>query len=274
MAAGKFLVRSKRLVRNYKRGNLEVRMARHAGRSRKPAKISAAMQHKLSLYALAAGAAGVQFLALTPPSEAEIVYTAAHVVIGRNQSIVLDINHDGISDFTIHNRFRIPSSYSMQLRIAPDHTGAVMRSIFSSAAAELAKGLVIGLGKGFWPLPQAMAARWGGYGGDDYSYGKWFNVKDGYLGLNLNIDGKVYYGWARLNVRSNRGFRIVATLTGYAYETEAGKAIIAGDTGGAADSEGIAEPMMLPQPQSQPVAALGALALGAPGLEIWRREDS
>ena len=246
-------------------------MPQSVAREKNPAKLSGSVQGKLSLYAMAAGAAGVQILALTPPSEAEIVYTAAHVVIGRNQGVVLDINHDGISDFTIHNRFRVPRSYSMRLKIAPDHNAAVMRS--SSAAAELAKGSVIGLGKGFWPLPQAMAARWGGYGGDDYSYGKWFNVKDGYLGLNLNIEGKVYYGWARLNVRSNRGFRLVATLTGYAYETEAGKPIIAGDTGGAADSEGMAEPMTLPQAQGQTVAALGALALGAPGLDSWRRED-
>jgi hypothetical protein len=249
-------------------------MERHAGRSRRPAKVSAAMQHNLSLYALAAGAAGVQLLALTPPSEAEIVYTAAHDVIGRNQKIDLDINHDGISDFTILVRYRIPSSYSVRLMIAPDHNGAAMRSKFSSAAAELAKGSVIGLGKGFWPLPQAMAARWGGYGGDDYSYGRWFNVKDGYLGLNLDIRGKVYYGWARLNVRSNRGFRIIATLTGYAYETEPGKPIIAGDTGGAADSEGMAEPMTPLPPQSRTVATLGALALGASGLDVWRREDS
>lgn len=249
-------------------------MSRPVRREREPAKVSASLHHHLSLYALAAGAAGVQVLALTPPSEAEIVYTSAHVVIGRNQSYVLDINHDGIGDFTIHNRYRATGYYSLQLKIAPDHNGAVMRSFYSSVAAVVGKGSVIGLGKGFWPLPQVMAARWGGYGGDDYSYGRWFNVKDVYLGLNLDIEGKVYYGWARLNVRSNRGFRIVATLTGYAYETEAGKAIIAGDTGGAADSEGMAEPMTIPHPKNQTVAALGALALGAHGLEMWRRDDS
>ena len=39
------------------------------------------------LYALAAGAAGVQLLALAPPAEAEIVYTGAHQAIGRNQTL-------------------------------------------------------------------------------------------------------------------------------------------------------------------------------------------
>lgn len=250
-------------------------MARSVDHQKQPAMLSGSLQRNLSLYALAAGAAGVQLLALAQPSEAEVVYTSAHVLIGRDQSFVIDLNHDGISDFTIHNRFQVLSSYSLRLKVAPDHNAAVMRSFYSSAAAVLGKGATIGFGGGFWPLPQVMAARWGGYGGDDYSYGHWFNVKNAYLGLNFMIDGQVHYGWARFTVRSNRAFRIEAELTGYAYETEPGKAIVAGDTGGAADEEGLAEPMsgVRQSQEAQSAAVLGALALGAPGLTMWRRES-
>ena len=51
-------------------------------RPRKPASLSLSVHHRLNMYALAASAAGVSLLALAPPSEAEIVYTKAHVVLG------------------------------------------------------------------------------------------------------------------------------------------------------------------------------------------------
>jgi len=60
-----------------------------------------------------------------------------------------------------------------------------------------------------------------------------------------------------------------ATLTGYAYETIANNAIIAGKTKGPDDAEPTASDTHTPEP-----VMLGALALGAPGLFIWRREES
>jgi len=62
---------------------------------------------------------------------------------------------------------------------------------------------------------------------------------------------------------------LTTTLTGYAYETIPGKAIIAGKTKGSDD----VEPTALNRPALQP-ATLGVLALGAPGSAIWRREKS
>jgi hypothetical protein len=55
------------------------------------------------MYALAASAAGVSLLALTPPAEAKIIYTPAHRVIGPHDSYNIDLNHDGTTDFTIAN---------------------------------------------------------------------------------------------------------------------------------------------------------------------------
>jgi hypothetical protein len=64
------------------------------------------------------------------------------------------------------------------------------------------------------------------------SGGPWKNVRKRYLGLKFLIKGKTHYGWARLNVTIS-GDVINATLTGYAYETVAVKAIITGKTQGA-----------------------------------------
>jgi hypothetical protein len=86
--------------------------------------------------------------------------------------------------------------------------------------------------------------------------------------LQFLIEGKVHFGWARLNV-SCRGTDVFAILTGYAYETIPGKSIIAGATKGPDDAAPTASFTM---PTPEPVT-LGALAMGAPGLSIWRRKE-
>jgi hypothetical protein len=248
-------------------------MSPPADREKQPANLSDSLHRNLSLYALAAGAAGVQLLALAQPSEAEVVYTSAHVIIGRDQTLVLDLNHDGISDFTIHNRFENVSGYLFfQLKIAPDHDAAVVGNPAASGASALFQGASIGLGGGFSPLPQVMAFRTGP--DEAYSYGAWLFVTNRYLGLNFRINGEVHYGWARLSTRSTQRYRIVAELTGYAYETVPGKAIIAGDTGGSPEQSQADPTSEVPQRQeAQMAATLAALSLGAPGLSIWRRPD-
>ena len=106
------------------------------------------------------------------------------------------------------------------------------------------------------------------------SLGKWLNVTNGYLGLKFTIKRKTHYGWARLTVRALGGAFIKATLTGYAYETIPNKAVIAGQTKAMDDSKCRKQPnpAALTMPTPAP-ATLGALALGAPGLSIWRRKE-
>ena len=96
-------------------------------------------------------------------------------------------------------------------------------------------------------------------------------LKNRYLGLRFVIKGKIHFGWARLNVR-DYGHHITATLTGYAYETIPNKPIIAGMTKGTHDSSIEAPNVSLTAPTREP-ATLGMLALGAPSLAIWRREE-
>jgi hypothetical protein len=107
--------------------------------------------------------------------------------------------------------------------------------------------------------------------------GPWVNVSNRYLGLSFKIKEKTHYGWARLSVQVGYVY-IRATLTGFAYEDTAGKSINAGQTHGRADdltdlSSGPRASIATPITDTRQLASLGMLALGAPGLSIWRRES-
>ena len=81
-------------------------------------------------------------------------------------------------------------------------------------------------------------------------------MKDRYLGLEINVNGEIHYGWARLSVTFSRvpsPCRAGVILTGYAYETVPNKAIASGQTSGADKVSEV----------SHPQTTLGALALGS-----------
>src|SRR5579872_3742663 len=80
-------------------------MKRSPQTGKTPLKLSKSIGHQLNMYALTAGAAGVGTLAISPPAEARIVYTPAHVVIHRGYpgTALLDLNHDGKADFQFNN---------------------------------------------------------------------------------------------------------------------------------------------------------------------------
>jgi hypothetical protein len=89
--------------------------------------------------------------------------------------------------------------------------------------------------------------------------------------LKFTLQGKTHFGWARLNV-SCIGYKIRATLTGYAYETIPNKPIITGRTKGP-DAISVDKPeATLTMPTREP-GSLGLLAVGAPGLSFSRREE-
>ncbi len=64
-----------------------------------------------------------------------------------------------------------------------------------------------------------------------------------------------------------------ATLSGYAYETEANTPIIAGKTSGTDESSSVPAGVFDTR-RGLPSAMLGVLALGAPSLSVWRREET
>jgi hypothetical protein len=216
------------------------------------------IHQQLNVYAGAAVVAVMSMLALTQPSEAKIVYTSANVVI-ENSTYNLDLNNDGIVDF------RIPEGNS-------DNGGCQQKGgifVFLGATAMPGNGIVGSTGLpivGFPPPPAAalstgapigpkrmylgmstMAFREHGWffifppgicEQVDINEGNWLGTTNRYLGLKFQIDGKTHYGWARLSTQVFGNGFLAATLTGYAYETIAGKSIKAGQKKEAVDEAG------------------------------------
>ena len=243
--------------------------------SRAPSKLSESLHQKLNSYALAAGAAGVSALALAQPAEAKIVYTPAHVNIGvRQPPFPLDLNHDGFTDFYllhVYSHFRDKHEFSACQVISSNTAGPFCRGIDGTNQiratamggqfeAALRYGTKIQRDDRF-----DFAAPLGGVRGFSHSkssstywFGPWINggngVKNRYLGLKFKIKGKFHFGWARLTITTTKN-NFTATLTGYAYETIPGKAIIAGQTKEKDETQG---------------PSLGALAAGANALPTWK----
>ncbi len=109
-----------------------------------------------------------------------------------------------------------------------------------------------------------------GYGvrsGSDRLVGDWGgNPKNRYLGVRFLIHGQTHYGWVRLTIITEPGTSWSATITAYAYETVANKAIKAGT----AATEAAEIPAEDTQKQVGP--SLGMLAAGSEGIRLWRGE--
>jgi hypothetical protein len=102
-------------------------------------------------------------------------------------------------------------------------------------------------------------------------FGTWPSGASRYLGLQFSVNGEAHFGWARLNVTCEN-LHVIATLTGYAYETVANKAIVAGETKGADEEAGAVLEDSVSEPARK--ATLGLLALGSQSLLIFRREEN
>jgi len=234
---------------------------------RRLSKLSESMHRRLSAYELAATAAGVGVLALAPQTEAKIIYTPTHRVIKTGMNYTLDLNHDGIVDFTLSD-VRCKSCGGgaglSALPAAGNGASGFGTTQGTGWASALRQGALIGTRRYFPGKGMAYVATTGD--GATVSGGSWVNVKSRYLGLKFEINGKTHYGWARLNVVI-QNLSITATLTGYAYETIPNKPIVAGRTKATDDVSKVE------QPPAQN-ATLGMLAQGAPALSIWRKPSA
>jgi len=242
---------------------------------RKTVNLSDSVHRQLNMYALSASAAGVGMLALAQPAEGKIVYTPAHHVIDYGARYKLDLNRDGITDFSIRNLLSYCDTdgiCSKALRAYPALDGNVLAgTLVDNRANPFPAGVKIGGNKTFRPLVTLEEIT--SFGTHRYyDFGYWLNVKNRYLGLAFKVRGKIHFGWARMSV-SVAKYSISVTLTGFAYETIPNKPIIAGKTKGP-DDISVGEPdAVLAMPTPEP-ATLGLLALGSPALSMWRREES
>lgn len=208
------------------------------------------LRQHFNRFAIATILAGGVLLAVASPAQAQIVYTSTNITIGPNGSYNLDVNNDGVTDFTIAQKESQPKCPPAGLPTAEaTHTdagsthGLHLSTIETPASgngaegkgnlpARLQSGEQIGPSESFSQEPNGLMA----YrivacpGGGSSSGGSWFN-STGYLGLSFQVDGQTYYGWAYLTVDVNPPLLgNTTTLTGYAYESTPGMPINAGQT--------------------------------------------
>jgi hypothetical protein len=151
---------------------------------------------------------------------------------GFERFVFLDLNHDGINDFTFSN-FMTASSSRVFLWVKDGHPGNAISSTGAGSsvafASALPAGKVIGPNGKFVKGDQRQMDNNDGPG--PKCEGPWIQARELYLGLEFVIKGEIHFGWARLNVNCGPERVNKARLTGYAYETVANKAILAGDMG-------------------------------------------
>jgi len=235
-------------------------------RPRQTASVNPKLDKSLAAYMAAAGAAGVSMLALSQPAEAKIVYTPVHVTIGPRTAFPLDLNNDGVNDFVISNwQYGHASHLSIVQEASANEV--MVKNLAYGSAADLFAGVAIGPNRVFEKA--GFMAQQSSVSGNSRNGGPWDNAHNRYLGLKFSLNGETHYGWARVTVTAKGS--IVATLTGYAYETVPNRPIIAGKTSGPV-AAGAIDPEEMRAPSHRP-ATLGILARGADALAIWRRDE-
>jgi hypothetical protein len=242
------------------------------------------LAHRAHVYSLAAAAAGVSILALTQPANGEVVITRKTIPIPVNAyflppppPVAIDINHDGINDFSFSLYSFAYHSFNLDLTMWPLEGGAVMGQpglkgpIYASA---LMRGAKIGPSAHFSTTGRADIELAHGFdASSNYSrklYGNWGgNPTNRYIGVKFLINGQTHYGWVRMTVTTEPS-GLSATITAYAYETVANKRILAGSPAKTAEAASrLSDPSL-----HQGRASLGMLAFGSDGLKLWRREET
>ena len=178
--------------------------------------------------------------ALVISSRAEVVYTPVHVSIPINQSYNVDLNADGVTDFTLTSKYieascqsgdkyvwtlTVASASGNSVVVDPTHAG-------SSNAAALPAGVAVNSSQVFYPGLTTMAGLYWGDCGTG-TLGEWLNIPTRYLGLQFrDAGGNTHYGWMQASTTAyvdQYGYLHASTfVSGYAYETIPGQTILTG----------------------------------------------
>jgi len=217
-------------------------------------RLSAALDKKLFSYAMVASL-GLAAL----PAAAEGVYRQTNKPVVLNApEVELDLNWDGVVDFTFDN-WSFSSWYwssGMIVRAAQpgNGVGAVdwhAKTGRCDVALALPPGVIVNQRREFL-APAYMWFAAGTYSGAERC-GLWTAPQDAFLGVKFLINGEPHYGWVRMNTFGT------PTITGYAYETVANAPIATRFPPTKQQADGV-------QPESAP-GSLGALARGTAGMK-------
>ncbi len=240
---------------------------------RDPSKLSEPILQQLNLYALAAGAAGAGFLAISQPLRAEVVFTPTHVRLANGQ-VPIDLNNDGTADFFLINHSKGGSCclYSRTLSVAGGYVGGIQNGVIGVAlwANALKAGQAIG------PRQQ--------FGYAHFKMANAFNDSNSFFFINgpsqhdkslprsafqgewrdaLRL-GAVQYRESWIRRRRPSGCGNPDRLRLSSMPTRQSSPVKRRPIGRLGESIAL---------QASHTASLGLLALGAPGLDIWRRDN-
>lgn len=236
------------------------------------ARVAESLEPRANLYSLAATAAGVSMLALVQPADAKVVITNQNIPI--SGSLSLDLNHDGVPDLRF-DKFNGEGTLSNMSVGGYPGAGIVEKGGYASAllrSAKIGPSAHFGSnsGKRFFLIEQANCAGSSSFVTCSFD-GKWGgNHPNRFLGIKFLINGKTHFGWVRVTVSTPVTIGgMTATITEYGYETIPNKRVLAGL---ASNSMSANKAQNLDEKVGG--ASLGMLALGAEGLQIWRREET
>lgn len=226
-----------------------------------------ALDKKLVAYTAAACAVTAASLGAPQSAEAKVVFTPTYKVIDWQARMGLDLNNDGVADFnfgffgTFHGGQNVIHAVGSNRVIASS-----VEYLAGPGAAAMLDGATVGPGAKFVGYNAVMEGE-SFFSSLNY-FGPWLHAHNKFLGLEVTINGQHHFGWARISFPSfNRGI-----LTGYAYETVAGKTIVTGANSDQAEVSDATSPTSFSTWKES--ASLGLLARGAVGLDLWRRDES
>jgi hypothetical protein len=192
------------------------------------------VQNKLKAYTAAAGS----LAAFAGTADAQIIYTDITpdvVLTGNNSSYSLDMDNNSTTEMNFYSYVGLdslgnPEIYIQGLELYTPNTNAIIGALYAQS----------------YPLPYALTAgapinaanpNWRDAtvnGGAQYisvlaygnPYGYFLGQNDRYLGVRFNINNQLHYGWVRLSCSATGG---ILTIKDYAYNTQVGDSINAGD---------------------------------------------
>lgn len=180
--------------------------------------------------------------ALVVPVTAEVVYTQVNVSIPVGGYYGIDLNQDGVADFTLRSPILQglcqrgdEDLWSLTVNPASGSSVVVQAGQAGSGfATALPNDVAVNSARSFSTSTSVLAElQWGLCG--TYNLGQWFGLPAGYLGLQFRAsDGTAHYGWAKVSTAAYVDqYNVVHSTTiiwGYAYETVPGQAIMTGQT--------------------------------------------
>lgn len=177
------------------------------------------------------------------PATAEVVYTPVNAGIPANGSYPLDLNHDGTPDFLLQSsvgqlwcQFGDGAYWKLTVQTLQSSGGIVSTD---QNAAALPPGVPIGSNQVFAAGRFLMTYFSYGACGNTIG-GNWFNLPNRYLGLEFQILGRsgmeTHYGWAKVTdvayLDRHGNLQTSTFISGFAYETVPGRALLTGQTSG------------------------------------------